>query len=347
MNGTESPAQQPVDALAPIPLVAEAALRYHPGRVERFNYHVGRLPDGNPVFIPVQIICGDQPGPRLAAVAGVHGDELEGVKALHALSAALDPTKIAGTLIVVPVVNVLAFNACVRRSPVDNIDLNRVFPGNPSGSISERVAYGLCHDILAGCDLVVSLHGWYQNGTLEPWLEFVDVPGPVGIASHAAACAFGISDLVPLPLLPGRLISALAEMGIPAIEGEVGGQATFNREKWHLYYEGLQNVMAHQGMRPGRNVPPLSPSYWALRGVTAPVGGLFERQVGLGERVSQGQPLATISDLFGRTVGAVSAPVAGKIASIQTVGIAQPGGHLFTILEPARPQHVSPHSQTG
>lgn len=320
----------------------EVDLRYRPGRVERFNCQVGILPDGNAVFIPVQIMCGDQPGPRLAAVAGVHGDELEGVRALHALMADLEPAEMAGTLIVAPVVNVLAFNACSRRSPVDNIDLNRVFPGNPIGSISERVAYGLCHNILAGCDLVVSLHGWYQNGTLEPWMEFVDVPGAVGIASHQAACVFGISDLVPLPLLPGRLISALAEMGIPAIEGEVGGQATFNKEKWHLYYQGLQNVMAHLGMLAERSagLPAASLSYWALRRVTAPVGGLFERQVALGEQVGQGQQLATVSDLFGRTVGIVEAPIAGKIASIQTVGTAQPGAHLFTILEPTVPRHV-------
>jgi uncharacterized protein len=342
MNTTVTAAQPTLDAADVVPLLAAADMRYRPGRVERFNYQVGTLPDGNPVFIPVQILCGDRPGPRLAAVAGVHGDELEGVKALHALMAALDPAAVAGTLVVVPVVNVLAFNACSRRSPVDNIDLNRVFPGNPTGSISERVAYGLCHSILAGCDLVVSLHGWYQNGTLEPWMEFVDVPGAVGEASHAAACAFGIADLVPLPPLPGRLISALAEMGIPAIEGEVGGQATFNEEKWRLYSNGISNVMAHLGMLPSRNSSgtALSLSYWGLRGVTAPVGGLFERQIGLGERVDQGQCLATISDLFGRTVGVVTAPVAGKIASIQTVGIAHPGGHLFTILEPAHPQHM-------
>jgi predicted deacylase len=272
-------------------------------------------------------------------VAAVHGDELEGVKAVHQLLTNLTPDQFVGTLILVPVVNVMAYNACARRSPVDNTDLNRVFPGNPTGSISERLAHILCHTILAGCDLVVSLHGWYQNGTLTPWMEFTDMPGPVNQAAHAAARAFGIPDLAPLPLLPGRLISALAEMGIAAIEGEVGGQAMFDATRWPIYMQGIYQVMAHLQMLPTPTPTAAEPQirYWALRAVTAPVGGLLNRQVALGDWVNPGQRLATIDDLFGQPLATVTAPYSGKIASIQTVGLAQPGGQLFTILEPTTP----------
>jgi predicted deacylase len=322
-----------------IPTLSKVDLRYQPNRCERFYLSVTHLPDGSPISIPVALLCGTQPGPRLAAVAAVHGDEFEGVKALHHLLAELTPDRLAGTLILAPVVNVMAYNACARRSPVDNVDLNRVFPGNPTGSISERLAYQLCHTILAGCDLVVSLHGWYQNGTLTPWMEFTDIAGRVSQAAHAAARAFGIPDLVPLPLLPGRLISALAEMGIAAIEGEVGGQALFDADRWPIYVRGLYNVMAHLQMLP-QSTPTVSEQemgYWALRAVTAPVGGLLNCQVALGDWVAPGQPLATIDDLFGQRIATVSAPYPGKIASIQTISIAQPGGQLFTILEPTAP----------
>jgi predicted deacylase len=325
-----------------IPLTSQADLAYRAGVVGRFNWLVSRLPDGSPVFIPVQLICGERPGPRMAVVAGVHGDELEGVRAIHALMAEVQPTHLAGTLILVPVVNVMAFNACARRSPVDNVDLNRVFPGNPAGSISERLADRLCRHLLAGCDLVISLHGWLQNGTLEPWMEFVDVPGPLGVASHAAAHAFGIPDLVPLPLLPGRLISALAGMGVPAIEGEVGGQAMFSPAGWRIYEQGLRRILTHMGMasQPDANRAAKPATYWALRGVFAPVGGLMHPHVAPGERVRQGQTLATVSDLFGQTIAEIAAPGDGKISSLQTVGTVQPGAQLFTLLEPTTPSHV-------
>ena len=70
-----------------IQLTSHPNLSYQPGRIDRFNLLVNQLPDGNPVFIPVQMICGERPGPRVAALAGVHGDELEGVRAVQSLSA--------------------------------------------------------------------------------------------------------------------------------------------------------------------------------------------------------------------------------------------------------------------
>lgn len=325
-----------------IPFISEFDSTYQPGRMVRANYRYGTLPDGSPLFVPFQLICGARPGARLAVVAGVHGDELEGVKATQALMATVTPEQLAGTLLLIPVANVMAFNACARRSPVDQQDLNRLFPGNAAGSVSERLAFHLCHHLLAECALVVSLHGWYQQGALTPWMEFSDIPGPVGQAAHDAARAFGIPDLIPLPLLPGRLISALAQLGIPAIEGEVGGEATFQEANWRIYVAGLWRLLRHLGMTPVDDSPEPSPNshYWALRVATAPVGGLLHCQVALGDAVQAGERLATIDDLFGQPLAVVKSTYTGKIASIQTTGIAQPGGHLFTILEPTTPAHV-------
>jgi predicted deacylase len=319
------------------PLIDQPNLAFQPERVDRFHFVIGRLPDGSPLFIPVQLICGAQPGPRLAVVAGVHGDELEGVRAIQALIADLQPAQLAGSLLLIPVANVMALNAVARRSPLDQVDLNRVFPGRPDGSVSERLAHHLCADLLAGSDVVVSLHGWSQNGMVEPWMEFVDLPGAVGDASHAAAAAFGIPDLVPLPLLSGRLISALAAMGIPAIEGEVGGQATFVEPRWRIYRRGLDRLMAHLGMKPAPDseTAPIAINYWALRAVTAPVGGLFLPDVSPGAPVDEGQRLGEVVDLFGAPLAELLALWPGKVASMQTVGVAQPGSHLFTILQPA------------
>ena len=107
-----------------IQLTSHPNLSYQPGRVDRFHFLVNHLPDGNPVSIPVQMICGERPGPRVVALAGVHGDELEGVRAIQSLMTEIDPAQLDGALLLIPVVNVMAFNACARRSPLDNVDLN-------------------------------------------------------------------------------------------------------------------------------------------------------------------------------------------------------------------------------
>src|SRR5262245_9201309 len=134
-------------------VAAPPDLAYHHLSSRRVGLPVGTMPDGAQLTIPTQVICGRAAGPRLIAMAGVHGDELEGTRALQALMRSVDPAGLTGTLVVVPVANPPAYLARTRRSAVDGVDLNRVFPGRPDGTVSERLAHTICYEICSGADL--------------------------------------------------------------------------------------------------------------------------------------------------------------------------------------------------
>lgn len=322
-------------------IVTEPDLRYRPFRRERLRYAFAPGIDGVSLTIPLEVICGAGDGPRLAVVAGVHGDELEGVRAIQALSAAIECDGLAGTLLLVPIANLLAYTARTRRGALDGVDLNRVFPGRANGSISEQLAHALVHTLFADVHLVVSLHGLGGYGTLLPWMEFVDVPGPVGQASYAAARAFGFDDLMPLPLLPGVLIAALAERGIPAIEGEIGGQGMIEAANWRRYVSGVMGVMRQLGMLTGPATPVVAPRFWDLHWIAAPAGGLFERRVALGEQVTGGQTLGVILDPFGDVIGEVVSPHDGVIGAYQTFASVYPGEQIVLVWRRSQPRHVA------
>ncbi len=98
-------------------------------------------PDGSSWRLPFLHAKGLSDGPMLLVIAGVHGDEYEGIEAVPAVHRAVDPADLAGTLALVPICNPPAFEACDRSSPVDGMNLARVFPGSSQGSISERIAH--------------------------------------------------------------------------------------------------------------------------------------------------------------------------------------------------------------
>src|SRR5262245_38630281 len=102
-----------------------------PGEKQSYAWQATWTDDGAPVELPLVIISGERAGPKVALVAGVHGDELEGQFALQSLAEELQPAKLAGNLLLVLCANPLAAAQGQRRTPHDNIDLNRVFPGQP------------------------------------------------------------------------------------------------------------------------------------------------------------------------------------------------------------------------
>jgi predicted deacylase len=309
-------------------------LQYHPFRRERMHCVVAPLLDGTLLTIPIEIICGAADGPRLVVIAGVHGDELEGVRAVQMLSATIDQHRLSGTVLLIPVANMAAFVSRTRRNPLDNMDLNRVFPGRPDGTISERLAYLIVYTLLANATLVVSLHGLGALGTLMPWVEFTDIPGAIGQESHAAALAFGFPDLMPLPLLPGVLITALAQCGIPAIEGEIGGMGMIDPSNWRRYVTGVIQVMRHLRMISDPPVDVADPRYWGLHWVHAPAGGLFERRFALGDHVASGQRLGSLLNPFGEEIDSVVAPCDGVVGACQMAASVHPGDPVALVWSP-------------
>ena len=193
------------------------------GHRETVMLAAARLGDGSTLQIPVRIAVGAKPGPTLALVAGVHGDEPDGMAALLALWDELPSLKLSGTLILVAIANPMAFAAHQRRSPLDGADLNRIFPGKVNGTASEQLAYALFKLVTENSDFLLTLHSWYATGDCLPHVEFQDVGSSVRSESLAAAAACGFTRLRAADWHSGLLPRAVTNAGIPSIEIEIGG----------------------------------------------------------------------------------------------------------------------------
>ena len=285
--------------------------------------------------VPIHVLVGARRRPCLALAAGVHGNEYEGMVTLAELLATLDPLRLDGSLIVVPVANPFAFRAGQRRTPQDDCDLNRVFPGSATGTLSERLAHRLSQ-VLGGADLVFTLHSAMADGVLAPWLEFLEGSSALQRTTYAAAVASGFPDLVALPRLPGVLMTALAERGVPVIEGEVGGLGATTAENVAYYTARVMEVARHLGVLPRAGDPDptrRTPRIWHLRGVEAEADGLFRPAVELLERIEPGAILGRLIDVQNGGDRAVHSPVAAVVGGYRVHAGVHAGDRLVTLWE--------------
>ena len=292
--------------------------------------------DGEADWVPVHVLVGGRRRPCLGLAAGVHGNEYEGMVTLSELLATLDPRTLDGSMIVVPVANPFAFRLGQRRTPQDDRDLNRVFPGSSTGTLSDRLADRLCR-VLGGADLVFTLHSAMADGMLAPWVEFLEGSSTLERTTYAAAVASGFLDLVALPRLPGVLLTALAERGVPVIEGEVGGLGETTAENVSYYTARVIAVARHLGVLAGGAVPDearSAPRIWHLRGVEAEGDGVFRRAVELHEAVEPGAILGRLIDVRNGGDREVRSPVSAVVGGYRVHAGARAGDRLFTLWEP-------------
>jgi uncharacterized protein len=276
-------------------------------------------PDGAQSWFPLSVVRGREDGPTRAVTAGIHGDEYEGPRAVHDLLASIDPTGLRGTVLAVPVAHLAAFAAASRTSPIDGVNLARVFPGDPEGTVTVRLADALFREVVAGADLLVDLH----SGGVR--LAFAAVAGFYGTAD-AAARALAMPYLWRLPERAGVLSFEAHRRGIAVAGCEAGGRGGCLDEDRLRYRDGLLRLMRVRGMLPGE--PGSAPAYetvldgdWQL----APAGGLLANHVGVGDRVDRGALLATIRDPFGATLAEMTAPYAGFVLGTRHLCAVQPG----------------------
>src|SRR4029077_10965541 len=162
-------------------------------------------------------VVGRADGPCLVIVAGIHGDESEGVLALMELWSELDPASFTGCVVLGPVANPPAFAAHRRTSPLDGLDLNRIFPGKADGSPSERLAHRLFNSVLRHSDFLFSFHSWYSAGVVLPYVEFKQNIATAR-ASLEAAKASGFDLIRISEWSPGLMTRVVNEAGIPGME---------------------------------------------------------------------------------------------------------------------------------
>lgn len=279
--------------------------------------------------VPFFVLVGKERQPRTLIIAGVHGDEYEGVAVLQDLAREIDPSDLRGTLTIVPVANPQAFFAHTRRHPVDLGDLNRSFPGNPDGTISERLADLLFRELVLGNDYVLSMHCWGHDATVIPYVEHRIDESPVGRKAAAAALALGLEFVHPYQWPEGLMALSALRHGIAAIEPEVGGLGTLTEAGQRAYrtiaYRFLDHLQMVAPPETGLDAPHPKSKIVDHTDCLANHAGLLRRYVNAGDPVSQSHLIGTICDLAGEILEEIRAPRGGTVAIVRVFSSIHPG----------------------
>ncbi|MEO5717798.1 MAG: M14 family metallopeptidase, partial [Chthoniobacterales bacterium] len=203
---------------------------------------------------PVVTITGTRPGPMLLVGAGVHGGEYPAIEAVIRLARELEPEAIAGTVVLMPVLNLPAFwNRSMFVCPVDGVNPNRVFPGDQAGSYSEQMTHAFVHQFIAHCDAYLDLHGGDIPEALVPFSICRSGETETDRRSLELAVAFGLPYVLAVarPIQQAKGSSsfvAAAEIGVPAVLAEAGGLGQLGETEVTLLTDGVRRVMRHLGI---------------------------------------------------------------------------------------------------
>jgi predicted deacylase len=299
-----------------------------------FDFAVAPLASGASVTVPIEVLVGAAARPRVVAVAGIHGDEAAGVLALLDFWQTCEPGDLAGTVVLVPVANPTAFAAHARRSPVDGLDLNRTFPGRPDGTVSERLAYRLLHEVIAGADFLFTLHSWFATGSVVEYVEYPAGSSPLAVRSREAGVAAGFRRLRASGWPAGALVPAANALGIPGLEAEIGGRGSATAADRAAYVERFRRLLHHLGLlpqRPDEDGPRPAPEFYGRAHLTAPASGILELTARLGDYVERDTCLARILDLHGAPLAELRAPHAGLVAGVREFASVNAGEHVIAL----------------
>lgn len=284
---------------------------------------------GVPVRIPLRVWRGPEPGPTLLITAALHGDELNGTGIVRALAARRPFELRRGSLVLVPVINLLGFERHSRYMP-DRRDLNRCFPGSPDGSLAKRFAHAFFQGVVQACDLGIDLHTAALRRTNFPNVR-ARLRDPV---LAALAPAFGTELVVNNAGPDGSLRATATRAGCPTLLLEAGEVWKMEPSVVELGLRGISNVVFALGMAEGElRRPPYQALIQRKTWVRADRGGLLRFHVAPGDLLRKGQPIATNTDFFGRERNVLEAPRAGIVLGMTTIPAVAPGDavcHLAT-----------------
>jgi len=288
------------------------------------------------VNLPLVLVNGARPGRRVGITAGIHGAEYVSIAALRQVVLELDPAALGGSIVALVTANPAAFAArSIYLNPLDGQNLNRVFPGDPAGSASQRLAAWIDANVIAGSDLFIDMHCGDMNEALVPFtgLELTGDADVDGLSRRVAE-AYGLEYLLIGPL-PGSTTTAAASRGIAAVLGEVGGVGQWPEADVARHAAGLRRALVAAGVlgpdqaTGSAGVPStlLTQEAWLRSEAT----GYWHPHVAVGETVSSGQPLGEVRDAFGTVLQAVAAPIDGVVLFLVTSLAMNSGDPLLAI----------------
>ncbi|MDA8743148.1 succinylglutamate desuccinylase/aspartoacylase family protein [Rubripirellula amarantea] len=297
------------------------------GQVSEVFLPVSESYSGISLSIPLQIHRSDVDGPTVFVTAALHGDELNGTGAVRELILDKEFRLKKGSLILVPILNLLAFDRHSRYMP-DRRDLNRCFPGSPNGSLASRVADTIFTEIVGRCDFGIDLHTASIRRTNYPNVR-ADMSDPrvAALAKH-----FGTEVIVDGAGIDGSLRKEACRQGCPTIVLEGGEVWKVEPAIVETAVRGVKNVLAHLDMIDfAKEIPEQQLVVKRTQWVRADGGGFLQFHVRPGQVVEINQPLATNTDLLGHQNRIMEAPFDGVIIGMTTIPAVGPGQPVFHI----------------
>jgi uncharacterized protein len=308
------------------------------GEIHRFYLQGAQNGLGQHWLVPVLVAKGVAPGKRLGLQTGVHGDELNGSRAIHQLFATLDPKQLSGHVIAVISANSTGLLGNSRYFQLQHdsgggVDFNRIWPGRENGNAAEQQVFRIFNGIWKGnADSVIDIHT-QSTGTAYPLYIYADyrVQGVKELAEAFPA------DIIKVdPGEPGAAEQAFNEAGMVSITLEIGAPKVYQPELINRSVVGFHNILKQYGMlagKPGLNAA-MQNTYIGResQSVRARVGGYAEILVALNQDVKAGQLVAVQRNGFGDVIARYTAPYDARVSSIGTDPIREPGSMLVRLI---------------
>ena len=283
-----------------------------PGETDTGRLSVGEARDGSEVGLPVAVVNGADDGKTLYVQAVSDGDELNGLGVVQRLVPQLDPADISGELLVTGVVNYYGFQVAEHRNPIDDTKLNRAYPGNETGTASERIA-AVTFEAATRADLVLDLH----QGSTSCMIDETRVRCGPRHRLHRdcleLAKAFGCGYILDQKGPDGQLARAAPDEGIPTIDPELGGSVGWDEDSIRRGLKGVFNVLYRYGFLDGGVDPETQTRATGFEQYGAPAGGLVSFEANLGDEVQRGDHLFSVTDAFGTVKAEVTADSSGVL----------------------------------
>ncbi|MFP6791391.1 MAG: succinylglutamate desuccinylase/aspartoacylase family protein [Thalassolituus sp.] len=286
--------------------------------------------------VPVLVAHGANRGPVMCLTAAIHGDELNGIEMIRRLIYQLDPEKMNGTVIGIPIVNLDGFRRGSRYL-ADRRDLNRHFPGSPKGSAADRMAYLLFHNVIRHCEYLVDLHTGSLKRTNLPQIR-----GDLGSETvFDFSRHFGGITVLHGVGAEGTLRRAAENIGIPAITLEAGGPNQLDKSSVDAGLKALETLLQNLGIQPtlrfwGSPQPVFYQSHW----IRADQSGILISSVELGDKVKKGDVLGIVTDPMTNTGSKIIATFNGRILGMAFNQVVQTGFAAYHVGVEKEPEAV-------
>ncbi len=304
----------------------------NPGEKIRSTIKIGEA-STHEIEMPYIVINGELKGKILCVIGGIHPLEYASIIGVQRIAEEIMPNQLMGQLILIPVVNTEGFNArSAFNNQIDYVNQNRVFPGDPDGTMSRRVANILFEEFVSKADALIDCHG---GDLTEDIVRYVIIGNTadnqlkeqmLDMASCFDSFFTNISDI------QGSTGEALKKYGIPCITPESGTPYPVRESDIKFHYEGIINVMKYMNMLKGEPTQkkdlPINP---IREKIFSNHGGLWLQKIDSGKKVYKNQELGSVVNLFGELLQKVEAPFNGIVNSTRTSAVVNTGDVLLSV----------------